>query len=170
MAWFYGYALGTVCHKSIIWYSPVWSLLNRVPYEERRLEIAKSRAKYTCQRGLRLKVLACQRGLRTNVPAAQHTKSVPTSQFLQKTCQRVIACANVSNWRANVPNGVPIFQLGVSTCQCMPIFRTFLLRNPRLNFYTLSLFKDFYIILDIIVIRIIYICILHFHTSSYIKE
>ena len=72
--------------------------------------------------------------------------------------------ANVSTWRANKPNGVPIFQ-------------TFLLRNTKGNFYTLLLHKKFYIILDIIAIHIICICIvhknciiLHFYTSCRIRE
>ena len=41
-------------------------------------------------------VHACQRGLRANVLAWQHAKS---------------------DWRANVPNGVPIFQLGLPNWQ-----------------------------------------------------
>ena len=73
-------------------------------------------------------------------------------------------CASVLTQRANVRNGVTIFQ-------------TFLLRNAKGNFYTLSLFKKLYILLDIIVIHIICICIInkncitfHFYTSCHIEE
>ena len=59
----------------------------------------------------------------------------------------------------------------------MPIFQAFLLQNARWNFYTLLLYRKFYILLDIIVIHIICICvvnksciILYFHTSCHIKE
>ena len=47
---------------------------------------------------------------------------------------------NFSTWRANVPKDVPILQ-------------TFLLRNAEGNIYTL-LYKKFFVILDIIIIRI----------------
>ena len=80
----------------------------------------------------------------------------PTSHFYVPTCQRAEAmtiiqlglpvyqrCANVSTWGAQVPKGVPIFQ-------------TFLLRNAKGNFYTLLLYKIFYILLDIIVIHTIW--------------
>ena len=50
--------------------------------------------------------------------------------------------------RVNVSTGVPIFQ-------------TFLLQNVKGNFYTLLLYKKFYITLDTIVIHIMCICILH---------
>ena len=56
-------------------------------------------------------------------------------------------------------------------------FQTFLLRNARGCFYTLLLYKKFYIILDIIVMHMICICIAHknctmrhFYTSSHINE
>ena len=96
------------------------------------------------------------------------------------TCQR----ANFSFLPANVPINVPTCQ---TACQCfnlacqrvpngVPIFWTFLLRNDKWNFYTLLLYKKFYIIIDIIVIHIC-ICIvhrnciiLHFYTSCHIKE
>ena len=43
----------------------------------------------------------------------------------------------------------------------MPIFQTFLLQNAKGNFYTLLIYKNFYIILDITVIHMICICIRH---------
>ena len=52
---------------------------------------------------------ACQRGLRANVSACQRTENVPTSHFYVLACQSAIRRANVSTWRANVPNGVPTF-------------------------------------------------------------
>ena len=59
--------------------------------------------------------------------------------------------------RSNVANTC---QLVIFTCQhanksvkCAPIFQTFLLQNAKGNFYTLSLYKKYYIILDIIVIH-----------------
>ena len=58
----------------------------------------------------------------------------------------------------------------------MSNFLTFFLRNAKGNFYTLLLYKNFYIILDIIVIHMICVCIvhenciiLHFYSSSHIK-
>ena len=83
----------------------------------------------------------------------QRAKRMPTSHFhvpmSQKTCQRA--------------KGVPIFQ-------------TVLLQNATGNFYTLLLYKNFYIILDIIVIHMTCICItykncviLHFYTSCRMK-
>ena len=105
-----------------------------------------------CQRGLRVNVLAYQRGLRANVLSCQRAKSVPGSHFhvrtCQKTCQRTIRRANVSIWHANVPKRVPIFQ-------------TFLLWNAKGNFYTLLLYKKFYILLDIILIHVMCVCIVH---------
>ena len=103
----------------------------------------------------------CQRAC---VPAwltCQRAKSVLTSHFYAPTCH--FAC-HVLSWRANVPNGVPIFQ-------------TFLLRSAKENFYTLLLHKKFYILLDILIIHIICICIinrnciiLYFYTKCHIKE
>ena len=94
-----------------------------------------------------------------NVPACQKAY-----QLFNLACQRAKWRANFSFWPANVPKGVPIFQ-------------TFLLRNPNGNFYTLLLYKKFYIILDIIVIHMISICIvrknciiLHFYISCHTKE
>ena len=59
----------------------------------------------------------------------------------------------------------------------MPNFQTFFLRKAKENFYTLLLYKKFYIILDIIVVHLICVCfihknciILHFYTSCHIKE
>ena len=118
------------------------------------------------------------------------TKSVSGNEFAKLrairacvpawfTCQRacvpkafqlranVLTChtrANVLTWRANVPKGVPIFQV-------------FLLGNAKWNFCTLLLYRKFYILLDIVVIYIIFICVvnincitIHFHTSCRIKE
>ena len=87
-----------------------------------------------CQRGRHANVLACQRGLHANAPIA--------CQLLVFTCQRAITRANFSTWRANVLKSVPIFQ-------------AFLLLNTKGNFYTLLLYKKFYIILDIILIHIL---------------
>ena len=74
------------------------------------LEFAKSRANVvyvpTC---LRASVVYVSRCLLTNVPKA--------SQLLIFTWQRAKRRTNVSTWRANMPNGVPIFQLGVQSCQ-----------------------------------------------------
>ena len=122
-----------------------------------------------CQRGLRANVLACLRGLLTNVPACQCAKSVSTSYFkvsLSQPTNNVLTCHTACQcakwrvkfwiWRTNVPKGVPIFQ-------------TFLLRNAKGNFYTLSLYKKLYILLDIIVVHKIRI-ILNFYTSCHITE
>ena len=104
----------------------------------------------------------CQRGLHAKVPA----------------CQR----ANFSFLRANVPMNVPygepIFQLGVPTCQKVCQFFKHSSNEMLMgNFYTLLLYKEFYIILDIMVTHIVCICIvhknciiLHFYTSYHIKE
>ena len=79
------------------------------------------------------------------------------------TCQTACQCFNLvyqrakrrasfSTWRSIVPKSVPIFQ-------------TFLLRNVKEiskgNFYTLLLYKKFYIMLDIILIHIMCICIVY---------
>ena len=115
------------------------SLLNRVPCVP------------ACQRGLRANVLACQRGLRANVTKA--------CQLLIFKCQRAIRRANVSTWRANVPDDVPIFQFGVPACQkaCQFLkhssFETFL--------YFILLYEKLYTVLDIIFIHIMCICIVH---------
>ena len=76
------------------------------------------------------------------------------------TCHTACQCAKWRvkfwTWRTNVPKGVPIFQ-------------TFLLRNAKGNFYTLSLYKKLYILLDIIVVHKIRI-ILNFYASCHITE
>ena len=70
--------------------------------------------------------------------------NVPTAcQILNFACQR-------AKWRANDPKGVLNFQ-------------KFDLQNAKGNFYTLLLYKKFYIILDIIVLYIWYVYV------SYIK-
>ena len=43
----------------------------------------------------------------------------------------------------------------------VPIFQTFLLQNAKGNFYILLLYKEFYIMLDIILIHIMGICMVH---------
>ena len=104
------------------------------------------------------------------------------------TCQR---CANYSTWRANVPIACQFLNLGCqrakwrgnflfrrdNVLKYVLDFQTFLLRNAKGNFYTLLLYKKFYIILDIKVIHMICIrivrksCImLHFYSSCHIKE
>ena len=120
-------------------------------------------------------VLTCLRASMVYVPTCLRDNVPKVCQFLIFMCQRankrVIRLASVSIWRANVPNGVPIFQLGVLN------FHTFPLQNAKGNFYTLLLYKIFYIILDIIIIHPIGICIihkscivLHFYASYHIKE
>ena len=107
-----------------------------------------------------INVSACQRCAsystwRGNLPTA--------CQFLNLACQRAKWRANFLFWRANEPKGVLNFQ-------------TFLLRNAKGNFYTLLLYKKFFIIVGITVhmIRIFFIhkncIILHFYTSCHIKE
>ena len=66
--------------------------------------------------------------LRANVPM-----NVPT---YYKACQFFTLSCQFLTWRTNMPKTVPTFQ-------------TFLLRNAKGNFYTLFLYKKFYIILDI---------------------
>ena len=100
---------------------------------------------------------------------------VPTCQKRANfffTCQR-------ANNRANVPNGMPIFQLGVPTCQkACQFFKHSSYETRRGNFYTLLFYEKIYILLDIIVIKIICRCIvnkngiiLYFYTSCcHIKE
>ena len=104
------------------------------------------------------------------------------------TCQR---CANYSTWRANIPMACQFLNLGRqrakwrgnflfrrgNVLKYVLDFQTFLLRNAKGNFYTLLLYKKFYIILDIKVIHMICIrivrksCImLHFYSSCHIKE
>ena len=92
------------------------------------------------------------------------------------TCQR---CANYLTWHASAPKAWQLFNLAWKqrVPKGMPNFKTFFLRNVKGNFYTLLLYKKFYIILDIIVIHMICICfvyencfILYFYTSSHIKE
>ena len=63
--------------------------------------------------------------------------------------------ANVSFWCANVPKGMSNFQ-------------TFFSRNAKGNFYTLLLYKKFYIILDIIVTHMIIYIYIYIYIS-YIK-
>ena len=98
-----------------------------------------------CHCGLCANVLACQHGLHANVPACQkhanfsllHANmpiNVPTcyttSQCFNLACQRAKRLANFSVWCANVPKGMPVFQI-------------FPLQNAKENFCTLSLYKKF---------------------------
>ena len=92
--------------------------------------------------------LACQHGLRANVIRASviyvwrclRASVLKACQLLNSKCQRAnkhaIRRASFSTWRIKVPNGVP---------KDVPIFRTLLLRNAKGNFYTLLLYKKFYI-------------------------
>ena len=99
-------------------------------------------------------LLAWYRALCDNVSSAfqllifTYQRDKPTK--CHKTCQCFnLACkrANSWTWRANVPESIPIFP----TC---------FLRNAKGNFYALLLYKKF-IILDIILIRIMCMCIVH---------
>ena len=65
---------------------------------------------FTCQQSCVLAWFTCQRA--TSVPSSHFY--MPTCQ---KACQRAIRHANISTWHANVLNGMPIFQLAMSTCQ-----------------------------------------------------
>ena len=62
-------------------------------------------------------VPTCLRASVVYVPTCLHAKVPKTCQVLTFMCQRATRCGNVSTWHANVPNGVPVFQLGVPTCQ-----------------------------------------------------
>ena len=93
----------------------------------------------------------CPRAIMSiNVPTCQRCANystwrayVPIAwQFLNLACQRAKWHVSFSFWCANMSKGVFNFQ-------------TFLLRNAKGNFYTLLLYKKFYIILDIIVIDMI---------------
>ena len=80
----------------------------------------------TCQRAYLPVWFACQRACvpawfkcqRACVPTCQkRAKFSFLSANVPKTCQRTIRRANVSTWHTNMPNGVPIFQLGMPMCQ-----------------------------------------------------
>ena len=94
-------------------------------------------------------VPTCQRCAHFSFFRANVSINVPTCHMachcFNLWCQRAKWCTNFSTRPANVPKGVSIFQ-------------TFLWRNAKGNFYTLLLYKKFYILLDIIVIQIC-ICI-----------
>ena len=111
----------------------------------------------TCLSASMVYVLMCLRARVVYVLACLCANVPKTYQLLIFMYKRAIQ-------RANVSTGVPIFQ-------------TFLLQNVKGNFYTLLLYKKFYITLDIIVIHIMCICILHknciklhFHTSCHITK
>ena len=134
-----------------------------------------------CQHVIHANLLACQSGLRVNIPCVPTWQKRANFSFLR------------ANKRANVPWDVPIFQLGVTTCQNLcQVFEhssNEILREISINtciiliylyyciIFFILLFEKFHIIIDIIVIRIICICvveknciILRFHTSYNIKE
>ena len=89
-----------------------------------------------------------------------HVPSVPTCQnacvpawyMCQRAC--VPTCqkhANFSCLRANVPYGVPMFQLGLPTClKACQFFKRFFSRNTKWKFLYFFIIKKFYIILNII--------------------
>ena len=89
---------------------------------------------------LRASIVYVPMCLHANVP-----KSMPTChkacQCFNLAYQEAKQHANFSAWLANVPKSMPIFQ-------------TFLLQNAKGNFYTVLLYKKFFIILDIILIHI----------------
>ena len=119
-------------------------------------EFAKLRAMHVC-------VPTCWLPRCVNVFGAsfayQRAESMSTSHFYvptcKKTCRRALRLSNISTWHANVPKSVLVFQ-------------TFLWRNAKGNFYTLLLYKKFYIILDIILIHIMCKCIVHIIVLYYI--
>ena len=108
-------------------------------------------------------MLTCQCGLHANVPSRQNRG---TFSFL----------------RANVPINAPTCH---KACQCFNLacqrakkranFSNIPLKKGK--FYTLLLYKRFYIILDIIVTHVICVCIVyknyiifHLYTSCHVKE
>ena len=74
-----------------------------------KLEFAKLRAMRACVPTWS----TCQRACVTAWFMCKTAKSVSTSHSyvptFQQTCQRAIRRASFSIWRANLPNGVPIF-------------------------------------------------------------
>ena len=98
----------------------------------------------------------CQRGLRANVLAASVVYVLTCLCVnLPKAWQLLIFTYQRANKRANVPYGVPMFQLGMPTCQHSPYK---MLREIFILYYC----KKFYIITDIVVKHIISIwCIVH---------
>ena len=82
------------------------------------LEFAKSRVIRacvptwsTCQRACEPAWFTCRRACE---PACQKRTHI---SFLRTNVPTAIRRANVLTWRANVPNGVPIFQFGMPACQ-----------------------------------------------------
>ena len=154
------------------------SLLNRVPCVP-ACQRGLSANVLAGQRGLHANVLKCQRSLRANVPACQNRANF---SFLRAnvpinvpTCHAACQCFNLASQRAKRHANFSTSRANVS--KDVPIFQTILLRNAKGSFYTLLLYKKFYILLDIIVINIICVCILnknciklHFYNSCYIKE
>ena len=75
-------------------------------------------------------------------------------QLFNLACQHAERRANFLFWRTNVPKDVPIFQ-------------TFLSRNAKGNLCALLFYKNFYIILHIIVKHIVFICIWYVYACMY---
>ena len=76
------------------------------------------------------------------------TRAMHDSVVYVPMCQRSKQRAIFPFWRANVSKSVPNVQ-------------RVLLRYSEGSFYTLLLYKNIYIIVDIIVIHLICICIIH---------
>ena len=68
------------------------------------------------------------------------------------TCPRATWHANFSFWHADLPKGMPNFQ-------------TYLLQNAKGNFYTLLLYKKFYVKLNLIVYYVLFIKIVLYFIS-----
>ena len=125
---------------------------------------------FTCQHACVsiVYVPTCQNRVNFSFLHAYVTINVPTCytacECFNSACKRANGRVSFSTWRANVPKGMPVFQ-------------TFLSRDAKGNFYTLSLYKKLQILIDVIVMNIICIyivnknCIIvHFVTSCHIKE
>ena len=80
---------------------------------------------FTCQRACMPKACQLLTFYMPNVPTCY-----TTSQCFNLACQRAKRLANFSVWCANVPKGMPVFQI-------------FPLQNAKENFCTLSLYKKF---------------------------
>ena len=98
----------------------------------------------------------CQRGLRANVLAASVVYVLTCfCANLPKACQLLIFTYQRSNKRATVPYGVPMFQLGMPTCQM--VFQCFNLACQRLkrcaNFSNIPLTKCYGKFLYFIIVK-----------------
>ena len=91
---------------------PTWSTCQR----------ACEPAWFTCRRACEPACFKCQRACvpawftcqRACMPMCQKRTHI---SFLRTNVPTAIRRANVLTWRANVPNGVPIFQFGMPACQ-----------------------------------------------------